>query len=115
MYLVHTFYPKYVPENIHLPPSMYLHVLCTDRFIFGVKVCTRYKLDYVGLYWYHTIAWYIQVHTCTYQFELGTYYWSGFQMVSIWNLATPYIKCFDNEVLDIKGFFDIKTVISILK
>ncbi len=44
----------------------------------------RYILVYVGLYRYHTIAWYIPVHTGTYLYELGTYHWSGFQMVSVY-------------------------------
>jgi hypothetical protein len=39
-----------------------------------------YILVYVGLCRYHTIAWYIPVHTGTYWYELGTYHWSGFQM-----------------------------------
>ncbi len=41
----------------------------------------RYILVYVGLYRYHTIAWYIPVHTGTYLYELCTYHWSGFQML----------------------------------
>jgi hypothetical protein len=49
----------------------------------------RYILVYVGLYRYHTIAWYIPVHTGTYWYELGTYHWSGFQMESPDGAASP--------------------------
>ena len=52
----------------------------------------RYILVYVGLYRYHTIAWYIPVHTGTYWYELGTYHWSGFQMfMMVWQLEQAMI------------------------
>ena len=73
----------------------------TYRYILGVKSMYQYILVYVGLYRYHTIAWYIPVHTGTYWYELGTYHWSGFQMLKrhdllsdrIYQGYTRYIPC----------------------